>query len=393
MATDPRQDTARQGNDRTARARLARLAGAAGLGVLLAITAAGDARAEEPLALVTLSDSQQGVVERVLHAEGYLNGDLHRRFWSALPTGLSTPGPERARFLERLRRTLSVGMRYQRALWASIEASRAANRVVRIAGYDQAKLEAAALAREAGRGNADFALQTARSLTIADQMLRAAANNTPVVLPSGVIDMSPESVAGILSRVDAAMTRVDRLADPSWPPAPVTMVHDEAGMTLTSPLPFVKDVDLRAGQQGKRLRTVTLSQRRSETDFTFVTYTEFSGPWRDAQAGMERLAGSAIATALRSQARGARTQAPEIEAGAWRERLSAVASGSADVAVPEDEAAAAALPQGARIHASARAIHFPERNAVVNVLAVTSRSARDAAVLRAGVEGMIVLRP
>ncbi len=319
------------------------------------LMAAGPARAND----VELTSAQDAIFATAASPGGYLTAEMHERFWRDVPRDVKTDPKVLTPFADGLNKTVRAGMRFQLALWQSARLSAETGAVTYAADYEAAR----AAAKRASQGPDDGASLLTDQ---ANRLLTAAANREPLILPDGITALTPAQIERIETGVAAALARLALLLTPDWTPQAISYRDPDAGLIIETPQPFIRDRSTRPGQGGRVLTTVTLTRRDGERDFVFITYTEFSGPWRDPDAGLKSLAAAAL--------RQAGTTAPDLSGDGisrttWRDHpaWTGVGTGERD---------------GETIHAAVTVSDLEGRHAALSFIAVTTRGVTAAEALR-----------
>ncbi len=309
-----------------------------------------------------LDAQQQLILDVVMRPDGYVTKDMHTAFWKALPQAIRKDKDAWQAYRTALLARLDAATRFQKETWHSMALSAEAGTVRFTPGFEAARTAAL---DASGSAPALFGVASA------DQLLKAAAAGADVPTANGPEPVSPDLVREALSRFDAASARLALLLGADWAPKAEARPYPPAPLSITSDLPFLIEIDRRPSRTGDHsLMTVTLLSRREARELVFVTYTEFSGPWRDKRTGLERLARAALAKAGIGDG--------AFKAKQWNKRFSVLAEGGASGEETE-------------IHGAARVVDWPDRRAALTILALSPRSARAARSLRDETEAQIAL--
>jgi hypothetical protein len=272
-----------------------------------------------------LTRDQRWTLLVALQPDGFLNADMHRAFWAALPAEIrNDPGKVRA-LVEAEQGPTLAAVRLSRAEWESAKASKAAGRVVETPDYvaeKEAMFEHAAAHQEFAESAADIAV-------LSRSLLEAAASGQPIHMGEQEEVVTSELIETRLSGTQTALFRLDRLLDPSWSVEPKDYDYPEARLRIRWEGPFLKDT--KAGP-------VFLTYRYSEEEVVQIILLGVPD-WH--------LDESSVGDALKTMAGRLGVQGGAPQVGAWRGRATAELSGPSPdgytslrvVAAPEFQAA------------------------------------------------------
>lgn len=256
-------------------------------------------------------------------------------------------------------RTAAAGVRLQRETWASMKGSLSARKVVKTPGYDSARRDVLAA------GLPEFQVQAQKGIENAEGMIRAAASGAPFQTPNGAIYVTEELVNQVLGGLKGSVARLRLLANPDWVPQAREYRYPEAGVRILSETPFSRQVQQVKGEDGRRIRSIVLTNTLNEASFVCVTYMEMGALWADPDGAVVRIAKSTLV--------GAGISDPTVVLSEWRQHRSAFGAGSGKTSE-------------ASIHASVEVVELRQRLGALVFLAVTTSSRPEATVLREQLE-------
>ncbi len=333
--------------------------------------AAGPSPEEAPV--LPLTPTQAAIFETVLQADGFITEDLHAAFWAEIPEEMRSDPAGFIWLLAELEASVTVGLRFQRETWRSAQLSLRAGTVVTTPTFEGARTDAEALIR-ATRDESDArGMRLANALGAADALLAAAASGGDLRVGGAITPLTEDRITSVLSDLDASLTRADRLLASTWEDDAFDQVFTAPGVALTWPAPFTMDIRRREGRSGTSLATWSLTARSDLRAFAFVTVIDLSGPWRNAETGLTRLARQALSSAG--------IDAHSVETDPWQGRVSTLGMGERPIKQPADDKEQPEAPEGAVVpelapaaFAAVRVIDVPERRRVVTLMALSATS-------------------
>jgi hypothetical protein len=205
--------------------------GAAALAVITALALASGTAA----GAATLTEDQEQILSETLGPYGFLNADMHREFWAALPAELrNDPAKLRAVAEED---TSVRGAHLSGARWESVKASKAAGRVVETPEYVAEVQRVFARFADSPGATKELHQMAADDLSL----LAAAAAGRPTLLDDKEQEVTAGLIDTYLSGVETALFRLERLLDPVWSTVPKDYAYPDADVKIRWDGPFLKD--------------------------------------------------------------------------------------------------------------------------------------------------------
>ena len=159
-----------------------------------------------------LTADQREILRLTLAADGYLDQDMHRKFWNDVSEETIDDPGELAILRDHARSIGTQGIRWQREAWKSIRLSLEAGKVVKSSDYETVKLEFVEFALGIG-APADVIEQ---GVSDAEGMLLAASEGRSYFSPAGEIELDAGAVSLVLANMEVIFTRFDKLLNPVW---------------------------------------------------------------------------------------------------------------------------------------------------------------------------------
>lgn len=264
-----------------------------------------------------MTPRQMEIIQTAMIADGYVNEELHREFWSTIPDDLKRQIELLGGFETVFTPILTAALRFQRETWASIKASMEAGRVVKSPDYEAAKKQALD-ATPPGPARQ----QVLPAFQSAERMIASAAKGKPVQTPQGLAYLAPEVVDGTIAGMDAAFVRLKFLLDDGWPPPRKEYRYPASSVAVLSEQPFVPETREMTLPGGQRFRLQAISKRTGPNGYAAIGFGELEGRWIDPEGALMRMAGASVSNT------GAETLSLHSEL--WRDRVTATAAGRAD---------------------------------------------------------------
>lgn len=290
-----------------------------------------------------LSPRQNEIMRTTLAADGWLTEDMHREFWAQIPVA-DRWNPAVGKLL--LEQIGAEGLDFQRETWKSIMLSLQAGRVIKSPNYDAAKARMLA-----SPSSTMLQEQNATGIKNAERLMNAAANKSPVVIPSGTFYVTNEIVRRTLAGLEAAHCRWQMLVNPKWEPKVEETKYADAHVRILSECPFRREYQDVTIEFGKKARLIMLFYAASQNNQLAVEFMATGTQFAVPQQSVAHIAQAAL------NGMGLVDVKPIISR--WRGRTSAEASGSV-------------VSSQGTIYASVRVADAPEHQGAWAFLAVTS---------------------
>jgi hypothetical protein len=309
-----------------------------------------------------LTPEQQTIMRTTMNADGWLTADEHRRFWAPILPRLQDPEAVAA-WRRMMDQFIGLSVTFQLETWKSLQLSEREGRVVKTAGYDDAKR--AVLAAPL------IGAQSAPAIQNAEGMLQAAASKSAFSTPGGAIYLSADMIERTLSGIEGSFCRMRRLSEPEWKDRPTEYKYPAAHVYILNDCPLAVEQSQIATEQGVTAKMVTLGYGVSNHARIQIAFTPLRGRWVDPVASLTRVARSTL------RGMGITDTQPIVET--WRNYRTAMASGSAK------------LSEGS-IGASVRVIEGLEAQGNWILMAISSQSQLEAQALRGELEDRVLLK-
>lgn len=303
-----------------------------------------------------LNERQHEILRIVRNADGYIDEALHAEFWTPIPEEM------RDQLGALMEEVLSGGIAdirkdFLEQSWVAARASLDAGRVVRPASYIEAR-DALLNAWD----NSGYIRSSRESVEQGERLLEAAANGTPLDTADGKVYITLDMIEQVMDSLDASEERFRKLASPTWDDELREYRYPEARVAILSTAPFTQSKDSITLVNGVEMPSVNLSQTQSEDAYLEVMYAPFSFQVSDPvkvvrgaiEGGMEAIGTSANSPAIEN----------------WRGMTSSYGS-------------AHAITSDGSFHVTMRAVFLPDKNALLQFIAVSTLSGADA-LLRIG---------
>ncbi|MGF1454857.1 MAG: hypothetical protein ACFB6R_05695 [Alphaproteobacteria bacterium] len=318
-----------------------------------------------------LTAAQATIFETVLQSDGFITEDLHKAFWADFRKKRRSGADSSTWLAAELEASVAIGLQFQREAWRSARESLRAGTIVTTPHFEGTRRDAEALIRATQARGAVQSARLASALEAADALLAAAATGTDLRLGNTVIPLTEDRISSVLSGLDAAAARADQLLTPAWSAPAWDQIFRTPGVALRWPTPFTVEVRRRDGPEGRALASWTLTARSGLRDFAFVTVIDLSGPWRDAETGLTRLARQVLSSAGIEPA--------AISSEPWQTRAGAVGSGERRIGEakrPKAQRDGAPSTVAPAAYAAVRVVDVPERQQAVALMILTAKSAK-----------------
>lgn len=166
------------------------------------------------------------IMRKTLAADGYLNEEMHSKFWQSLRSLKGSEG-DLTIGMEFLKASMSMHNKIQKASWESIRLSWISESVVHTDELTQLTEDLASSVEEnspyeVGTANNaalmdGFETSFAQSMESINVILSAAAERKRYVeTPAGHMSLSMELIDYVIANIDASFVRAERLFSPIW---------------------------------------------------------------------------------------------------------------------------------------------------------------------------------
>jgi hypothetical protein len=314
--------------------------------------------------MAQLIGRQSEILRATLAADGYLTEDMHRDFWAVMPEALVSDAMSKQNWQRIMGTWGGDATQFQRETWKSVKLTLNSRRVTKTPEFDAA--------RKAIIESTVYRMAPAQfdaSLRNADLLLQSAAVGGPFTTSKGQVYITPELVDETLSGLDAAYCRLQQLVQPRWNPHTEERTYPAAHVRILSPGPFQLETSTIAVDGGRTAQMVSVKSNLSDREGVTISFLP-EGSSADLEGSTMRAAQASMKAMGVSDA-----QPMSVR---WRDRVTAVASGSADYS-------------GGKIYASVRVIVGPVSAQRWFIQAITTNSLIDAVALRESVEASIQL--